>query len=67
MNSVDGSWSEQRGGLGCDSRWLGKQLKSFSLATKSVRDPIHNESVAKGYDVYELLAVSRRYRADGRG
>ena len=64
VNSVDGSWSEQRGGLGCDSRWLGKQLKSFSLATKSVRDPIHNELVAKGYDVYELLAVSRRYRAD---
>src|SRR4029079_19386557 len=41
VNGVDGSWSEYRGGLGCDGRWLGKQLKSFSLRTKSVRDPIY--------------------------
>ena len=63
VNGVEGSWSEYRGGLGCDSRWLGKQLKSFSLRTKSVRDPVYNESVAKGYDIHELLKVSRRYRA----
>jgi len=63
VNGVDGSWSEYRGGLGCDGRWLGKQLKSFSLRTKSVRDPIYNESVGKGYDIHELLKVSRRYRA----
>ena len=65
VNGVEGSWSEYRGGLGCDGRWLGKQLKSFSLRTKSVRDPVYNESVAKGYDIHELLKVSRRYRADG--
>ena len=32
VNGVEGSWSEYRGGLGCDSRWLSKQLKSFSLS-----------------------------------
>jgi hypothetical protein len=64
VNGVEGSWSENRGGLGCDGRWLGKQLKSFSLRTKSVRDPVYNDSVAKGYDIHELLKLSRRYRAD---
>jgi hypothetical protein len=64
VNGVEGSWSEYRGGLGCDGRWLGAQLRSFSLPrTKSVRDPAYNESVAKGYDIHELLKVSRRYRA----
>ena len=64
VNGVEGSWSEQRGGLGCNSQWLSKQLKSFSLSSKPVRDPIHSESAARGYDVYELLAVSKRYRSD---
>ena len=39
VNGVEGSWSEYRGGLGCDSRWLSKQLKSFSLSDQPVRDP----------------------------
>ena len=30
-----------------------------------MRDPLYNESVAKGYDIHELLKVSRRYRAGG--
>ena len=67
VNGVEGSWSEERGGLGCDSRWLSKQLKSFSLPAKPVRDPIHSESAARGYEVYELLAVSKRYRAGVEG
>ena len=29
VNAVEGPWSEYRGSLGCDSRWLSKQLKSF--------------------------------------
>ena len=67
VNGVEGSWSEERGGLGCDSRWLSKQLKSFSLPSKPVRDPIYSESAARGYEVYELLAVSKRYRAGVEG
>ena len=63
VNGVDGSWSEYRGGLGCDSRWLSKQLKSFSLSDQAVRDPMHGELAARGYDIHELLKVSRRYRA----
>ena len=63
VNGVEGPWSEYRGGLGCDSRWLSKQLKSFDLVAKPVRDPIHNESAVRGYNIHELLAVSRRYRA----
>src|SRR5262245_22706977 len=64
VNGVEGSWSENRGGLGCDSRWLSKQLKSFNLPSKPVRDAIHSESAARGYDVHELLAVSKRYRSN---
>ena len=64
VNGVEGSWSEYRGGLGGDSRWLSKQLKSFNLPSRPVRDAIHSESAARGYDVRELLAVSKRYRSD---
>ena len=32
VNAVDGPWTEYRGGMGCDSRWLSKQLKSFDLS-----------------------------------
>jgi hypothetical protein len=65
VNGVEGFWSELRNGLGCDGRWLSKQLKSFSLGlpSKPVRDPIHSDSAARGYDISELRAVAKRYKS----
>ena len=64
VNGVEGFWSELRNGLGCDGRWLSKQLRSFSLGlpSKPVRDPIHSDSAARGYDISELRAVAKRYK-----
>ena len=65
VNGVEGFWSELRNGLGCDGRWLSKQLKSFSLGlpSKPVRDPVHSDSAARGYDISELRAVAKRYKS----
>src|SRR5262245_23350067 len=64
VNRVEGPWSEYRGGLGYDSRGLSRQLKTFDLIAKPVRDPVHIESAARGYNIHDLLVVSRPYRAD---
>ena len=64
VNGVDGSWSEYRGGLGCDSRWLGKQLKSFSLSDQvGARPGPQRICRPRATTSIELLEVSRRYRA----
>ena len=39
--------------------------RASASGPNSVRDPVYNASVAKGYDIHELVKVSRRYRADG--
>ena len=62
VNAVDGPWTEYRGNMGCDSRWLSKQLKSFDLRWRNVRDPVHGNLPVSGYDILELLKVSGRYR-----
>jgi hypothetical protein len=62
VNAVDGPWTEYRGNLGCDSRWLSKQLKSFDLRWRNVRDPEHRPLPVSGYDILELLKVSGRYK-----
>ena len=49
--------------MGCDSRWLSKQLKSFDLRWRNVRDLVHGDLPVSGYDILELLKVSGRYRA----
>ena len=65
VNGVEGSWSEHRGGLGCDSRWLSKQLKSFSLAGPSRCATRSTATRRPGATTsHELLAVSKRYRAE---
>jgi hypothetical protein len=63
VNAVDGPWTEYRGNMGCDSRWLSKQLKSFDLRWRNVRDLVHGDLPVSGYDILELLKVSGRYRA----
>jgi hypothetical protein len=62
VNAVDGPWTEYRGNMGCDSRWLSKQLKSFDLRWRNVRDLVHGPLPVSGYDILELLKVSGRYR-----
>ena len=39
VNAVDGPWTEYRGDMGCDSRWLSKQLKSFGLRWRNGARP----------------------------
>jgi hypothetical protein len=63
VNAVDGPWAEYRGNMGCDSRWLSKQLKSFDLRWRNVRDLVHGDLPVSGYDILELLKLSGRYRA----
>ena len=63
VNYREGHWSDHRGGVGCDSRWLGKKVKEFGLVARKVRDAIYGEKPTLGYDIHELLKLAHRYRA----